>query len=112
VVCEIEFLQPLQVSILSEVSLLCNEPYCPVLIPSYQRRMRQPYGMEGGEPGVLGKNTWIKQPRKEDGDYLEGDEVPLKPRNINIGGKVTIFMGKGDHLLIETPGVGGWGEAV
>jgi len=88
---ELEFLQPLQVSILSE------------------RRTRQPYGMEGGEPGALGKNTWIKQPRKEDGDYLEGDNTPLKPRNVNIGGKATVFMGKGDRLLIETPGAGAWG---
>ena len=37
---EIEFLEPLQVSILSE------------------RRTRQPYGLEGGEPGALARNTW------------------------------------------------------
>jgi 5-oxoprolinase (ATP-hydrolysing) len=36
--------------------------------------------------------------------------VPLKPRNINIGGKATVLMGKGDRLLIETPGAGAWGE--
>jgi len=91
---EIEFLQPLQVSILSE------------------RRTRQPYGMEGGESGALGRNTWVKQPRKEDGDYLDDDKAPLMPRNINIGGKATVFMGKNDRLLIETPGAGGWGAAI
>ncbi|PCH37212.1 cytoplasmic protein [Wolfiporia cocos MD-104 SS10] len=94
VVRELEFTQGLQVSILSE------------------RRTRQPYGMEGGEPGALGRNTWIKQPRKEDGD-LPGDtdqqRKPLRPRKVNIGGKATVLMGKGDRLLIETPGAGGWG---
>ncbi|KAH9913229.1 Hydantoinase B/oxoprolinase [Fomitopsis serialis] len=95
VVREIEFTEGLQVSILSE------------------RRTRQPYGMEGGEPGVMGRNTWVKQARKEDGDFPEdtGDSkpAPLQPRKINIGGKATVWMGKGDRLLIETPGAGAWG---
>lgn len=30
-------------------------------------------------------------------------------REINVGGKATIRMGKGDRLRIETPGGGGWG---
>ena len=96
VVREIEFLEPLQVSILSE------------------RRTRQPYGMAGGQPGALGRNTWVKQSRKEDGDLPEdatqSASAPLKPRKINIGGKATVFMGKGDRLLIETPGAGAWGS--
>lgn len=50
----------------------------------------------------------MKQPRREDGDLREDDARP-KPRSINIGGKATIFMGKGDQLLIETPGAGAWG---
>jgi 5-oxoprolinase (ATP-hydrolysing) len=74
-----------------------------------QRRTRQPYGMEGGGPGGLGRNTWIKQPRKEDGDLPEDASGPIPPREINIGGKATLFMGKGDRLLIETPGGGAWG---
>lgn len=67
--------------------------------------------MEGGEPGAMGRNTWVKQPRKEDGDLPEHTEPgqPLRPRNINIGGKATVWMGKGDRLLIETPGAGAWG---
>ena len=40
----------------------------------------------------------------------EDPDAPLKPRKINIGGKATVFMGKGDRLLIETPGAGAWGE--
>ena len=63
--------------------------------------------MEGGGPGGLGRNTWIKQCRTEDGDLDEKTE--LRERNINIGGKATVWMGKGDRLLIETPGGGAWG---
>ncbi|PFH48578.1 hypothetical protein AMATHDRAFT_49403 [Amanita thiersii Skay4041] len=89
VVREIEVLEPMQVSILSE------------------RRTRQPYGMEGGAPGAMGKNTWIKKLREEDGDYDEQNFSGT--REINIGGKATVWMGKGDKLLIETPGGGAWG---
>jgi len=106
VVRDIEFLHPIQVSILSE------------------RRSRAPYGAEGGAPGAMGKNLWVKQLRKEDGDLLDEDTLdPMtstnskktvvppsrEPRVINIGGKATTFMGKGDHLIIETPGGGAWG---
>ncbi|KXN82938.1 hypothetical protein AN958_02021 [Leucoagaricus sp. SymC.cos] len=94
---EIEFLEPMQVSILSEANFLCP----------LQRRTRQPYGMEGGGPGALGRNTWIKKLRQEDGDLDERNETGT--RDINIGGKATVFMGKGDRLLIETPGGGAWG---
>ncbi|KAG6831549.1 hypothetical protein H0H92_009468 [Tricholoma furcatifolium] len=92
VVREIEFLEPMQVSILSE------------------RRTRQPYGMEGGGPGALGRNTWVKQLRTEDGDLdsrMESSNTLM--REINIGGKATVWMGKRDRLVIETPGGGAWG---
>ncbi|KAG6890332.1 hypothetical protein C0992_002315 [Termitomyces sp. T32_za158] len=92
VIRDIEFLEPMQVSILSE------------------RRTRQPYGMEGGGPGALGRNTWVKQLRTEDGDldpHVRDSIVPT--REINVGGKSTVYMGKGDHLVIETPGGGAWG---
>lgn len=88
-----------------------------------QRRSRQPYGAAGGGPGAMGRNTWIKQLRKEDGDLLTDEEfdplsaskggnhkAPREPREINIGGKATIWMGKGDRLVIETPGGGAWGN--
>ena len=63
--------------------------------------------MEGGGPGGFGRNTWIKQPREQDGDLPELGQTG--PRYINIGGKATVWMGKGDRLLIETPGGGAWG---
>lgn len=66
--------------------------------------------MAGGEPAMMGRNTWIKQRRAEDSDVPEEtSEEDMGPRYINIGGKATVFMGKGDRLLIETPGGGGWG---
>ncbi|KAJ7267386.1 Hydantoinase B/oxoprolinase [Mycena rebaudengoi] len=92
VVRELEVLEPMQVSMLSE------------------RRTRQPYGLEGGGPGAMGRNTWVKQLRKEDGDLTEANGA-LTTREINIGGKASVWMGKGDRLLIETPGGGAWGVA-
>ena len=65
--------------------------------------------MQGGGPGALGRNTWIKQPREEDGDLPVEDDGEDGVRMINIGGKATLWMGKGDRLLIETPGGGAWG---
>ncbi|KIJ62256.1 hypothetical protein HYDPIDRAFT_176594 [Hydnomerulius pinastri MD-312] len=92
VIREFEVTQGLQVSILSE------------------RRTRAPYGLEGGESAMMGRNTWVKQRRQEDGDLLDGiSSASQDPRYVNIGGKATVFMGKGDRLLIETPGGGGWG---
>lgn len=91
VIREFEFTHGLQVSILSE------------------RRTRAPYGMEGGEPAMTGRNTWIKGRRREDGDLVDDCVESEEQRFINIGGKATVFMGKGDRLLIETPGGGGWG---
>ena len=107
VIREFEILQGLQMSILSEVrtgiarNKLPNRFNC-----RFQRRTRQPYGMEGGGPGGVGRNTWIKRCRKEDGDLIEGNP---EIREINLGGKATVFMGKGDRFLIETPGGGAWG---
>jgi len=89
---EMEFTQPLQVSILSE------------------RRTFQPYGAHGGGPGERGQNIWIKMLREEDGEISKDDPEPSEPRIINIGGKATVMMGKGDRLIINTPGGGGWGE--
>lgn len=72
----------------------------------------------------MGRNTWIKQPREEDGDVITSDlsddiehehdddsASKQEPRRINIGGKATTLMGKGDRLLIETPGGGAWGSS-
>lgn len=94
VVRDIEFLSPgIQVSILSE------------------RRVFQPFGLEGGEGAKKGINLWIKQRRHEDGDLREGEEEgKAPPRVINLSGKNTTPMGRGDRIVIQTPGGGGWGS--
>ncbi|EJT98041.1 Hydantoinase B/oxoprolinase [Dacryopinax primogenitus] len=99
VVREIEFLKEMQVSILSE------------------RRVHRPYGANGGGDGACGLNLWKKQAQAEEADSTApelsdtGDLVPSKPepRIINIGGKATVRMGKGDSIVVLTPGGGGWG---
>lgn len=53
----------------------------------------------------------MKRPRKEDGDLPQDDkEEDALSRRIYLGGKATVKMGKGDRIIIETPGGGGWGS--
>lgn len=71
---EIELLAPAQVTLLSD------------------RRKFAPYGLAGGQPGALGRNTLI-----ENGIARE------------LPGKCTIHVSAGAVLRIETPGGGGLG---
>jgi N-methylhydantoinase B/oxoprolinase/acetone carboxylase alpha subunit len=52
----------------------------------------------------------MKLPRKEDGDLIEGKD-PKAYRSINVSGKQTVKLGKGDRFVIKTPGGGAWGDA-
>ncbi|KAJ5679955.1 hypothetical protein N7462_008199 [Penicillium macrosclerotiorum] len=81
VVRDIEFLAPMQCSILSE------------------RRVHRPYGMEGGGDAQSGLNQWITR------DLDTGEE-----RRINIGGKNTVAVKTHDRVVIMTAGGGGWGK--
>lgn len=81
VVREIEFLEPVQCSILSE------------------RRVHRPYGMEGGAPGETGLNLWITR-----------DEETGEERTVNLGGKNTVKVKRGDRIVVMTPGGGAWGR--
>ena len=58
-----------------------------------ERRIYQPYGLEGGKPGASGINTLVR----------DGKAQP-------IGGKFTSRVDAGDQVIIETPGGGGWGK--
>ncbi|EEB90230.1 hypothetical protein MPER_11586 [Moniliophthora perniciosa FA553] len=89
VVRDIEFLVPIQVSILSE------------------RRVNRPYGLRGGAPGLTGLNLWKKTTRKADRDWKSDDD---QHRILNIGARATVKMGAGDHIILKTPGGGGWGS--
>ncbi len=77
VVRRLEFLRPLQVSILSE-----------------RRGPYPPYGLNGGRPGALGRNTLMR---------ADGTKIDL-------GAKAQFTVLPGDVLIIETPGGGGYGE--
>ena len=70
----VEFLEPVTATIMSE------------------RRQTQPYGLDGGEPGMHGRNTLIR----------DGVATPLP-------GKITLPVQPGDIIQLETPGGGGWG---
>ncbi|KAI8902665.1 Hydantoinase B/oxoprolinase-domain-containing protein [Globomyces pollinis-pini] len=77
VIREIEFLETLQLSLLSE------------------RRVFQPYGLNGGGSGSVGMNSLIRQ-------------TPSGPLELNFGGKNATIVNKGDRIRLQTPGGGGW----
>ncbi|ROV88173.1 hypothetical protein VSDG_09278 [Cytospora chrysosperma] len=78
---EIEFRVPVQCSILSE------------------RRSRRPFGMEGGGDGQSGVNLIVRL------DEQGREQV------VNMGGKATTRLGKGERVVIISPGGGAWGAA-
>ncbi|KAJ1680353.1 hypothetical protein EV182_000135 [Spiromyces aspiralis] len=102
---DIEFLIPM------EVSLLC------------ERRVFAPNGINGGKCGARGLNIWRRLvPRSQVNplspssaaetsaaadERAEGEEMVYQ--DLNLGGKNTVRVGEGDHIIIHTPGGGGWG---
>ncbi len=86
VIREIEFLAPLDVSILSN------------------RRTTQPFGLAGGGPGAAGINAVIRR-AGEGNSQVEEDS-----QREDLGNRATLRMQAGDVLIIETPGGGGSGE--
>jgi N-methylhydantoinase B len=59
-----------------------------------ERRRRPPYGLNGGEPGAVGRHVLIHE-----------------DQSIELPGKATLAVEPGDVIHIETPGGGGWGAA-
>lgn len=86
VIREFEFLEPLDVSLIT------------------QRRLTAPYGLNGGQTGLPGKNTFIRAAAH-----------PIENRQSTIGNSevlppvASISVLAGDRLIVETPGGGGWG---
>lgn len=78
IVRRLEFLKPLSVSLLTE-----------------RRGEYAPFGLEGGEPGMIGENR-LKKAGSSEQEMLPG--------------KVQLDAQTGDVLTIETPGGGGFGE--
>ena len=58
-----------------------------------ERRIRPPYGLQGGQPGACGRNVVTRAGQEE-----------------TVGGKVSLQLGAGDRLRIESPGGGGYGR--
>ncbi|MBX3315208.1 MAG: hydantoinase B/oxoprolinase family protein [Actinobacteria bacterium] len=63
-----------------------------------ERRVSQPWGLAGGEPGAVGEN-WVLR----GGDEARAERLP---------DKCTIHLVAGDVLRMLTPGGGGWGTAI
>jgi len=59
-----------------------------------ERRKIPPYGLSGGNPGRVGENYYFNS--------REGREKKLP-------GKITLEVGTGDRIRVETPGGGGYG---
>ncbi len=57
-----------------------------------ERRRHGPRGLAGGEDGRVGANALVRGGRTRD-----------------LGGKVVLDVRRGDLLVVETPGGGGWG---
>jgi 5-oxoprolinase (ATP-hydrolysing) len=73
----IEFLESLEVSLVTS-----------------RRGPYPPYGLQGGEPGALGRNTLVR---------ADGSREALPAQT-------QISVEPGDQLIVETPGGGGWGN--
>ena len=58
-----------------------------------ERRTRGPWGLAGGGDGAPGRNLLVR----------DGEEVELPA-------KTTLRLRRGDRLVVETPGGGGWGR--
>ena len=58
-----------------------------------ERRKLTPYGLNGGQPGKVGRNVLIRKDEK-----------------IELPGKTTFTARNGDIVQIETPGGGGYGN--
>ena len=59
-----------------------------------ERRLRAPYGLQGGAAGGRGVNTIVRGGQAE-----------------RVSGKYTAQIQAGDRVRIETPGGGGWGSS-
>ena len=59
-----------------------------------ERRLRAPYGLQGGAAGERGVNTIVRGGQAE-----------------QVSGKYTAQIQAGDRVRIETPGGGGWGSS-
>ncbi|KDN53009.1 Hydantoinase B/oxoprolinase [Tilletiaria anomala UBC 951] len=60
--------------------------------------------------GDGGQSDGTAKRRKQEKVMDENGKVRQPPRIINLGAKTTARMGRGDRIIIHTPGGGGWGK--
>jgi N-methylhydantoinase B len=60
-----------------------------------ERRRFHPWGLHGGQPGALGRNTLIR----------------ADATTTDLGPRAEVDVHPGDRIRIETPGGGGWGRS-
>ncbi|KAJ1643421.1 hypothetical protein J3B02_001321 [Coemansia erecta] len=97
---DIEFLVPMSVSLLTE------------------RRVFAPPGLNGGYSGSCGINLWKRRrscSKDSDAeasgtDASQVDDDHAQFQILNLGAKNSVFVGAGDHIVIMTPGGGGFGK--
>lgn len=71
-----------------------------------ERRSLEPYGMAGGCNGSRGQNLL-----KRSIDNIGCGPVATAPI-LNLGGKASLLVQKGDTLMVLSPGAGGYGQAI
>jgi N-methylhydantoinase B len=70
-----------------------------------ERQIVSPWGERGGKPGECGK-VWLKRAvRMQDESREEGTKMLIR-----LSSKETIRIQKGDEIILETPGGGGYGR--
>jgi N-methylhydantoinase B len=77
--------------IVRELELLCDAEVTLLA----DRRIRGPYGLNGGSDGSPGRDIVVRQ---------DGAEVP-------IPAKGSVRLKKGERIRVESPGGGGWGKS-
>jgi N-methylhydantoinase B len=65
-----------------------------------ERRKTAPYGLFGGKDGAPGRDTLIEA----------DDNVPEKRQTLRLPGKTTRTLHRGQRIVIQTPGGGGYGD--
>lgn len=73
----------------------CREPLTFSMIS--ERRVSQPYGMDGGQDGASGENLIVRR------------TAGGKRRIVSLGPRGLITLQAGEQFIIKSPGGGGWG---
>ncbi len=89
VIREFEFLEPLDVSLIT------------------QRRLAAPYGLHRGRDGKPGRNSLVRAKQSS----IDIRQSQINNQEIVLPPIASISVQPGDRLTIETPGGGGWGNS-